>query len=182
MATGEGHVYAVGQPYHPDRQQWDERYVYQFRGGHQELIIFMDDPLPVEVGAIQRGRPEFALVIEPPVLLFLCQFGVLPWNDSPYSWHLEQEADRSIPLPPSPMEHALLTTMLVDARTGLIRALRACTFSPSFTQTIDAAVRHQAGLGWDPDQFDRTLAKLYDRYPTTESFLLAADTRCTGGD
>jgi hypothetical protein len=58
---GPRHLYAVGQPYHPDRKMWPQTPQFNYRGGECELVLFFDQPTPAEVRAVKEGRSEFAL-------------------------------------------------------------------------------------------------------------------------
>jgi len=42
------------------------------------------------VSEVSRGQAEFAMIVEPPVLVLAYRFGQsIPWGDAPYSWHLQ---------------------------------------------------------------------------------------------
>jgi hypothetical protein len=192
------HIYEVGQLYHPNRTEWPEAVEYNYRAGEHELHLFLADPTPAEIQGVRIGSAEFSLYIERDLLVLLFQFwegqevdeeptptlGVaLPWSDAPYNWWLNAPEDRTLPNPePTDVERALLHVTLVNARTGIILALRAVTFSPEFTQHLNAAIRRQARTSWDPIRYDKALAALYRRYPTTDAMRHAAAMTCQGGD
>jgi hypothetical protein len=175
--------YAVGELYHPDRTSWQECGVYQWRGGAHELILFLESPTPREVEQVRQGPSEFALFCSQPVLICCYRFGSMPWSDSPYTIHLVPAAERLAPSDlPTPLSRDLLHVILVAAETGIIRALRAVTFSPEFTAILRQQIRAQAAQPWGPARYDAGLADLYRRYPTTERFVAAALCRCRGGE
>jgi hypothetical protein len=178
------HQYQVGQLYHPDRRIWPERATYQYRGGGHELLLFLESPTAGEITDVRYGDAEFALAVVPPTLIFCYRFGRMPWSDSPYTVHLVPEAERGeIDEPVLEEERALLAVILVDATTGIIRALRAVSLSVDFTDALRQAIREQAGAPWEGEAgYDRAIERIYRQYPSTERFVAAATARCRGGE
>jgi hypothetical protein len=76
----------------------------------------------------------------------LYRFGdTLPWSDSAFSWWNVAEEDRQIPAPQAnPAERILLKIILVEAATGIVKAIRVTTLSPEFTEKLHDAIRRQA--------------------------------------
>lgn len=174
---------SVGQPYAPGVTQFPECAQYNYRAGVHELVLFYGSPSKAEVLAARKGRAEFALALPSPQVIILAhRFGDdLPWSDSPYSWHLVPEHERD--LPSADIEQSMraqLHVILVDAATGIVRALRLVTLSPAFTRTLHAAIREQAALPFDG--YDRALREVYARHPSTDSLVARAAIRCTGGE
>lgn len=168
----EPHRYAVGEPYIPGRTRWPELAEYNYRQGTHELRLFLRRLSTDDVQAVRTGSAAFALVEERPVVLLLYRFGRrVPWSDAPFSLHLVPEEQRSLPPPLSGEQRATLQVVLVDADTGLIRALRLLSFTPAFSRALHGAIMRQAESSFDPAVFDATLASLYAQYPTTEALL-----------
>lgn len=178
------HEYRVGTLYHPGRTSWEERGVYQHRSGAHELVLFFERPTPAEVRAVREGEAAFAVLAELPVLIFCYRFGTaLPWSDAPFSIHLLPKGTQTAPfLFSSAEERALLNIVLVGAEDGIIRALRAVTFSPAFSRFLHQSIREQWDWRWDEGVFDRKLTELYRRYPTAHALADAATACCRGGD
>lgn len=182
----EVYTYREGGLYHPTQRQWPERAEYNYRSGGHELVLFYPQPSAHEVQAIKRGTVEVALYTEGDLLLLLHRFGDLPWSDSPYSWHLLRQAlPEQATLPPPLGEgeesRTLLTVILVNAATGVIRALRVVSLSPAFTTALHLAILSQAQRPWPGEAYDRQLADLYRRYPTTEALVARAQSRTVAG-
>lgn len=177
------HRYEVGQPYHPSRRAWPEGAQYNYRQGQHELVLFFRSPTAREIEAVRHGQAEFGLYAHDDLLVLLYRFGAgVPWSDAPYSWHLLDPQERILPGPTGLVEpHDLMHIILVDAQSGTIRALRAVTFSPAFTTVIRSAIRAQATRPFDAARYDQALRQLYQRYPTTETLLAAANARTRGG-
>ena len=155
---------SVGQLYHPARTTWPETAQYQYRSGQHELVVFMREPTAAEVRDYRKGRARFSLVVQQPVILMLYRLGAEPWSDAPYSWHLVPEPERD--LPSADLEsgkRSALQVVLVEAATGIVRALRLVSWSPPFTRTLHAAIREQAAAPWDAQLYDTVLAQLMRR-------------------
>jgi hypothetical protein len=173
----------VGQPYMPERRSWPEAADYNFRSGQHELQLFLSGPTPGEVAAIQAGPVEFGMSVEPEGLFVVTRFGRTLAFDSSYQWHRVDPAER-VPPPPheetSPALRAVLAIVLVDASTGIVRALRAVSYSPEFTRALHRAIADQAAAPFDAQVHERWAAGLH-RFTTLQ---LWGETtiRCKGGD
>ena len=178
------HLYVVGKPYNPSRRQWEERYVYQYRQGGHELLIFLKSPTKEEVKAVESGTPEFALFVQQPTIWFLSRFAPgLTWSDTPYSWHLVLGDEKQIPQEfEREGQRMLLSVLLIDADTGILRAMRAVSLSPDFSRALHAAIQTQIETGYPGDDaFGRNITRVYGRYPDTGLMLKDAIARCEGG-
>lgn len=182
------HDYRVGQPYSPTRRGWPEIAQYNYRQGGHELVLFFRSPTSREIRAVRQGAAEFALYHHEDLVVLLYRFGPpgegVPWSDAPYTWHLVPPEQRT--LPPAgdelgPEARALLSVILVDAGTGIVRALRQVSLSPEFTRALHDAIREQAARTWSEPVYDAQVDMLYGRYPTTEALLAAARARTAGG-
>jgi hypothetical protein len=182
----QGYLYQVGAPYHPERTRWDEGVNYNYRAGNHELVVFAAGPTRAELRAFHEGPWEFALVAREEVLFLLYKPGSMPWSDAPYSWWRvrelkPEEATEPFELPTGE-SRALLSIVLVDAATGLIRTLKAVTFSPAFSRALHAAIRTQMERTPSPGEYDAAVSRYYRIYPDTPAMLLRAEHRCTGGE
>jgi hypothetical protein len=157
------HQYQVGQLYNPAMSHWPEQVEYNFRAGHHELLLFLPGVLPIEIANVRHGRARFALLAREGILFFLSRFGILPWNEAAYSWHMVPEAERALPDPLTAEEPILLPIVLVDGTTGIIRAMRAVTLSSAFSAALHRAILRQSELAFDQDHYDQALAQIHRR-------------------
>ena len=129
-------VYRVGELFHRGRRVWPEGGQFAFSPGGLELTLFCSEISDDVVQEVRQGEVELALIAELPLIVLAYRFGeVIPWNDVPYSWHLQPASWRIVPsLDHSPQTRALLWITLVGAKDGIIHAQRGVTLSPSFTQ------------------------------------------------
>lgn len=179
----EMHALVVGQPYLSGGTRLPESVQYNYRGGGHELLMVLRGLTSRERAAVATGPAEFALYADGTQIIMLYRFGTaIPWSDAPYTIHRVPERERVIPPPvETPEPHALLTVILVQQETGVVRALRTVTFSPAFTVALHAAIRKQAETPYDPATYDRDLAALYRRYPTSSALLTQTISRTHGG-
>jgi len=175
---------SVGQLYNPVRTQWpDGVSQYNYRSGAHELVLFLGEPTEREIKAARKGKAEFALFVRQPAIILAYKFGDgIPWSDAVFSIHLVPESERDLPSADLESEvRANLQVLLVDAHTGILRALRLVSFSPAFTRALHSAIREQAQAPWDQALYDSIAAGLYALYPSSNDFVRVAQARCTGG-
>jgi hypothetical protein len=179
------HRYEVGKPYGgPPRPEGVE---FNFRGGECELIVVLCSPAPSEVEAVRAGKAQFGLYKEGDQILLCYKFGVMPWSDAPY--HHARLAEAGVPeeqrrLPPdpdmlTPESRAVLHVILLDTR-GIVRVLRAVTFSPEFTRALFSAIRDQAARPYHRGAYEAGLDRLYAQF-TSDRLAAACRWHCEGG-
>ena len=174
----------IGQPYVEGKTKLVERGEYRFRAGGHELLLCLRNVTPEEVEAVRSAEAEFALVVFGDVLFFLYRFGFeLPWGATPYSWHLMPAGERELPLPSLNLKSRdQLQVILVDAATGLVRAIRAVTFSAQFTRMLHLAIHQQALRPWQAESYEADVRAAYRTYPFSHRMLSAAVARTKGGE
>src|SRR5262249_29778903 len=115
-------------------------------------------------------------------LFLVARFGPSLSFDASYQWHRVNPADK-VPPPPheetSPAPWAQVSIILVDALTGLVRALRAVSYSPEFTRALHRAIAEQAAAPFDADAYERWVRGLM-RLGTAQLWGRTT-VRCRGG-
>lgn len=177
------HTYTVGDLYHPDRTDWPETPQYNFRGGQHELVLFYRNPSRPEIRGARKSPLDLALVVELPLILLLFRAPKLTrgWSDAPFSWHLVGEDERSLPPDLVGEQRPLLHLILVRANGGQLLAQRALTLPPDFAQALHGAIREQASIPWNRNQYLSRLDQLYAQYPRTDDLLKLAVARGRAG-
>jgi len=174
--------YEVGKLYHPSRTSWPEGIEYNWRQNTHELKLFYRYPSAEEIAAVKRAPAECALTVVGDILFLVFRFGAQPWSDAPYSWWMVPPDQRTPPPALAGEERALLNVLLIDAGTGIIRAVRAISLGPAFSQALHAAIRAQAAAAsFDQAAYDRQLAAAYRLYRNSGALLAAATARTRGG-
>jgi hypothetical protein len=177
------HLLEVDQPYTPDRYSWPEAADYHFRAGQHELRLFVDRPTPKEVVTVEKGPVAFGMFAEPEGLYVVTRFGRSLSFDSSYQWHHVDPAERVAPPPheeTSPAPRAILAIILVNAATGIVRALRVVSYSPGFTRALHRAIADQAAAPFDALAHERWAARML-RF-TTAQLWYRCTIRCQVGD
>jgi hypothetical protein len=172
-------IIAVGQPYDPDVKAFPEGCHYSYDVSGHWLHYLYQTPTQVEIESIQKGAADFGLYVRGPLLFLLHRFGRMAWNDSSFSWWLVSEEYREVP-EESP-GHALVKTILVDTSNGIVRAIRACTFSEEFTAYLHQAIRTQAERPWSKAEHERAVRHVYSRHSTMD-LVAMGEIFCKGGE
>jgi hypothetical protein len=170
----------VGKPLNPTINSWPSMPEYNFIDGSHELVISYANPHPKEIEAVWEATAHFAFTIIRDIIVFQFRFGgALPWSDCGYNWHLVPADARTLPDMPAPGERAMLRVIFIDANTGIVKALRALTFSHTFTKRLHKAIREQAERPF-PDDYTQQAELLFVNY-TTKQLRQRALASCTGG-
>jgi hypothetical protein len=177
-------VYRVGECFRRSVRTWPEGAEFSHSPAGFELTLFRQKVDELAIDAVRSGTAEFALIVEPPVLVVAYQFGeVIPWSDVPYYWHTRSAGDRQIPLArPQSGDRALLWITLVETETGIIHAQRGVTLSPEFTSHLTNVIRSQAMAAADPTGCTQAISRLFLDYPRTIDRLPFAKVRSQGNE
>lgn len=172
----------VGQPYDSRRNRWAPMPIARITETGIHLALVTENPTETEVAAVRSGVARFAWIDASNVALLAWTFDPgIPWSDVPYSPHLERPGDmpgiRSAPHRP-----AAVTVVLVDADTGLVRAVRETTWPHEFAAVVHNSVAEMAAAPADMNAIDAAMASLYITYPdTAELVAMKAAATCIGG-
>lgn len=182
-------VYEVGKPYNPHRKTWPDGSQFNFRGGEAELLLTLTSPTAGEVEGVKVGACAFALFVEPPLIQICYSFkGAFTWSEAPFSWHrmvaCVPSSEAILPLAPeqlAPESRDLLRVILIDGKTGIVKALRVVTLSPSFTVALHRAIREQATGPYNDVAYLAALSRLYQRFRDARELVARAVARTPGG-
>ena len=177
-------LYRVGELFCRGRKTWPEGGQFTYSPGGLELTVFFSDIREDVVNEVRRGEVELALIVELPLIVVTYRFGQsIPWNDVPYSWHLQPVSWRVVPSVERSLEsRALLWITLVGAEDGIIHAQRGVTLSPNFTRLLHGAIRTQALMAFDPEECTSAISKVFLNYPTTVERIALAEARTMGNE
>jgi hypothetical protein len=177
-------IVAIGKPLFEGRTELPETIEYNYQAGDHTLLLSMKNLHRREVEAVREAEAEFGLYCEDGIVFLLYRFGeTLPWSDSAFSWWNIAVEDRQIPAPQmNPAERILLKIILVEAATGIVKAIRVTTFSPAFTEKLHAAIREQAkGESFSRDEFVNRSLQIYKKF-TPADFATNAIVKTKGGE
>ncbi len=180
---------AVGKPYHPDCRVWPEGADYNFRDGTHELRVFLPRASKEEIASVENGPIEFGLLCDLPDLFVLARFHdkrsqqLVMAFDCPYSWHRVASEDRTDPPAweeVNPSARAVVSVVLMEATTGIVLALRMCTYSPEFTRALHRAIAEQVAMPYDKITHERRIEDITEQF-TSEQLWDRCIIRCHSG-
>jgi hypothetical protein len=182
LSRPENTAYRVGEPFRRGRREWPEGAQLVFGSGGPELTVFHREIGDDLVDDVRRGPAEFALIVELPLIVLAYRLGEsIPWNNVPYSWHLQPEQRRVIPSELHAIdERSLLWITLVGATDGIIHAQRGLTLSPDFTQSLHEAIHAQAMTAFEAIECAAAISSIYLRKMPMVDLLAMAKTRTMG--
>ncbi|MFD4406703.1 hypothetical protein ACFWPH_28470 [Nocardia sp. NPDC058499] len=181
-ARATGHTFTVGKPYNPRVTTWPDG-VAQWRltDDGVELAIFYGTPTADEIEAVRKGNARFALLAGQHALILGHRLEPLAWADTPWQVVRQTDAPAGLPLP-GPGTKLMVHVVLVDSRTGILVAQRVITWPGRFVEAVRKAIRTQSLNKSTVAQGDQEINAWYQRYPTTEQLIAAADINERGGE
>ncbi|MEO7032866.1 MAG: hypothetical protein ABI548_03460 [Polyangiaceae bacterium] len=170
-AAPQFRVLAVGQPYFSDRADWEEGVRVNIAPDGVELAIFFEDPTAKEIAEIQSGRVAMRLITASQTMVFLLRLGSGLWQEAFYGLHRVPVAERGCPPDPGQGYGWMATIVTVNARTGVVAAIRQLALSRRFSCAILLAFEEQTGRAAD----DATHVREVTRFQTKSTAALAAE-------
>jgi hypothetical protein len=101
----------------------------------------------------------------------------MPWSDCPFEVWRQPEEERG-PLAGEAGEGLLLTTVLVDALSGIVKVIRVTTWPAEFADRVRASVARQLEAPYSSKAAGVALAAVYERYDSATLARERADVRC----
>lgn len=166
MSHETGRKLEVGEPYIQGRTHWPETVDVNALSSGLEVRIFLRGPTADEIAAIRKGAASAALYARDGLLLLAFRFGDMPWMDASLDHLRTPESHRWQEPALAEGVRLLATVLLVDAATGILRAIRAITLSPFFSQRLVAELAAQLARGAGNDELK--LQRLLATTPTDE--------------
>lgn len=169
---------AIGQPFVEGVDSWpDGRFEYRvFGGGHHLLQLCYGRITERDLHNFQYGQVHLGLAKLQQTLFLLFRIeGFLDWSDQAYNIRLVEHAeDRELPTHP-PGTHQVLSLVLVEAETGLVRAMRVVTWSKHASAVLDRLLREQLeDPAWSPEGHARRVHEVYAKCPSSKDLVKAA--------
>lgn len=140
------------------------------------LSVFINSPNRRQIDAIRRGRYNFALVIGPDLFFLMYRFGrAIGWAGAPFWGVIVPSEERPLPSGAWPGGGVTLQVVLIDAGTGVVRAIRSVELPLDFTYDLNTAIRRQAMLPClNKTAYQKALAAMRQICPTVRSLLQRA--------
>ena len=168
------HKYEIGQLFQPGVTRYNEETRFDFLQDGAVLMLFFNHPTPQEIEDIRSGRFEIGFCEKSGIIFMLFRFGSGQYMDAPYSLHLSKPF--TIEKPELGMGYGL-TVFLVDAATGILKAIRYVGLSRDFSNRFRKAVERQKEESFNCAEYDAKLNYIYKNY-TTKDLVKFADAWC----
>lgn len=175
------HTYSVGKLYAPGRTQWPEATDVDVRGGQLTLRLFWKDLRAPVVQHVKRSPIEVGLAVQNGLVFLLYRIeGASEWSDQPVSYVNIAPSDRQLPPELQDRQLLLVQIHLVDADTGLLRALRVFSVSSRFATAWRTAMAGDLTLApWE--DYHQRIDVVYAQFPTPGDLLRTSLVTETGG-
>lgn len=163
----------VGQPF-SERKSWRHNsFELRYASGLFLLQLCFPSPPEREIKAFSEGAMHIALYCEQNVIFFCFRINnCMDWSDQAFSIQLIHEEDRDIP--DTGNAYVPLSLVLVDADTGIIRALRMVTMTPLFASAFKKRLQIQKDTPFSREEHFATVERIYRRYPTSRHIVRAS--------
>lgn len=125
------------------------------------LLIKMGKPTAEEVRAFKSGL-SFRFTVVEDIIFLLVRMGRLQWMDAPYYKYLSQNLTQLNTADDG--EGLAITAMLIDADTGVLKALKLISLDTDTIRRLTAAIMMQPEI---PD-YNTRLYRVMSRYTTED--------------
>ncbi len=165
--------FEVGKLFTESITRYPEGVKFEFTQSGPVLLLFFDSPTEHEINSVKTGKLEVGLYSRDNILFFLCKFEGTPWMDAPYSIHLSKPFffDQM-----TETQGFGLQIFLVDARTGILKAMRLIGLSNDFSKKLRVAMEKQRMQPFNKAAYNQIINALYANY-TTKDLVDRADAR-----
>jgi len=149
----------VGKLFKEGKTKYPEGIRFDINDGGMDLIIYYRSPTSKEKEAIKKGSFKHGYMVHDNVILMFFKFGQQAWMDSPFSIH---NAINLTELPEvGDGDGYGLLIYLVDANTGILKAMRMIGLDTTFSRALRSDVLKQRDMPYDG--FDQNLGRLYQK-------------------
>ncbi|MBG6083020.1 hypothetical protein [Rubrivivax gelatinosus] len=171
----------VGEPFLPGVCYGGvDRFEYHYDGGTHLLQCLLPRISEAEVHAFNTGAVHVGLYAYQRSIFFLFKIdGVYAWSDQAFALAMLPSARRSVP-PCKPGEHLVLSIVLVESTTGIVRGIRVVTYSPHMSSTFTQLLRAQLDQGLTAEQHQRNVEQVYRAFPSSAALVRTAVTERAG--
>jgi len=180
------YILTAGQLYHPGMTSWPEAVEYNYFSNNHELRFFLKNPNRYVTEIIRKMPVQLGLFTQDDIILLVYKFidykkQLIPIHGySPFSIHLVPDNMRTLPEVPAGTEHEeLLHIHLIDADTGILKAMRTVILSAEFSAALCSAIIEQSSKPLT-DDYNERLQMIDSRFPDNDSLMNHCKTKCAG--
>ncbi|MGC9031106.1 MAG: hypothetical protein ACP5LD_15740 [Desulfomonilaceae bacterium] len=134
---------------------------YNFTPGGHTLVAALPNPATEVIKSVREGEVSFGLAAREQALFLLIKIGTLPWRAAHYNWWINPPVMRPDALGAFISNDTVIdiNMCLVDAETGIVKALKTLRLSEDFSEALLQIVELQARNRFDPWAYLDTVEK-----------------------
>ncbi|NEP59235.1 MAG: hypothetical protein F6K31_24840 [Symploca sp. SIO2G7] len=172
---------AVNHP-SPLPPRFNDGLCFEWNQNSPFILMYMSEPRKAEIAGLKK-KTEFALTYKSDIIFLLLRAAnnAVQWSEAPFSLKLYNENDYpTIPSEITEESRLAVLFILIEVKSNVIKMLKQCTFSPSFTQELYKYLVMQRNSELTPITYNRTIQEVYSQY-TPEQLVEQATARCFAG-
>jgi hypothetical protein len=164
----------VGELFEEGKTRYNEGVIFEFTQSGPILLMFFNHPTENEIASIKSGKLELAFLEKDEVIFILSKFQGMSWIDAPYTVHLSKPFTFDNMTPDQGFG---LTIYLIDASSGILKAIRYVGLSNDFSGKLKATILRQKEMSFDAIAYNRRINTIYANY-STDDLVRRAETFC----
>lgn len=151
-----------------------DRFELRYSNGQVMLQILVPSPSPTSVLAFQAGQVYLGLYERGLTIFFLFKLdGLYDWSDQAFSIQLLPRDQQQVPASAPGLRH-LMSFVLIDSVSGVVRGVRVATWSPHFTEMFFRFVQRQLAQGLTAEQHQANITLTYAQFANSKALARAA--------
>lgn len=148
-----------------------DRFEYHYNNGQHVLLYGLNTPKESEIAGFQRGAVHVGLCARGATVFVAFRIeGVCDWSDQSFSVNLLPPEQRAVP-DVQPDEHILLSMILVDTASCLVKAMRVVTYSAHMSNLFHRLLRRQVTEGLTVEQHQANVQANYAQFAETSKMV-----------
>jgi hypothetical protein len=158
-------LYKVGELLEEGKTSYQEGVRFDYTHDGAILLLFYNNADEKELLDIRKGSLKIGMYVKDEVIFMLFKFASQNWIDAPYSVHLSKlyEFDN--------IAEGMgigLHIFLVDASTGILKAMRLIGLPTKFSKSFQKAVLAQKEIEFDKSKYAQKINMVYGNYSTDD--------------
>lgn len=154
----------VGKLFKQGKTRYTEGVRFDITDGGCNLYVFFSNPTGEEIENIKKGNFKTGFYTENNAIFMLFKFGNLAWMDAPYSVHLSKNLTNFQLFDGG--QGLALNVYLIDATTGILKAIRLIGLKTRFSIQLIDAVEKQKNMSFEG--YDININSIMTKYSTKD--------------
>lgn len=154
----------IGKLFKAGKTKYQEGIRFDVTDGGCDLFIYFNNPSNDEIESIKTGNFKTGYYSENNAIFMLFKFGNTPWMDAPYSVHLSKNLTEFQLFDGG--QGIALHVYLIDASTGILKAIRLIGLKTRFSIQLIEAIEKQKKMTFDG--YDLNINSIMTKYSTKD--------------